>query len=505
MKKTFFMGIDNGGTVSKAVIFDQSGNTVSMASTRIPMITPKQGYTERDMDVLWDANVRVIKEAIEKSDVDAIDIKGIACTGHGKGIYLWGNDDRPAYNGIVSTDSRAWKIVEEWKNKGLDAKIYDRTCQAVLACQPVSLIAWFMQNEPDVIKNTRWIFEVKDYIRFCLTGEAFAEITDYSGSNLMNIVDCTFDKTIYADLELGDITDKLPPLKRSDEVCGYVTKETAQKTGLIEGTPVAGGMFDIDACAVAMNVTSPEKLCVIAGTWSINEYVSKTPVTNKSIMMNSLFCIPGYYLVEECSPTSASNSEWYFETFMKKEKIDCENDGESIYDLADRWVSSISPDDQKIVFMPFIYGSNEKDIAKASFVGLNSYHSKAHILRAVYEGIIFSHKVHINKLLLNNKGIEVIRFAGGAAKSEVWPQMFADALQLPIEIIDTEELGALGCAMAAAVASGVYKDYQDAALHMVKVKKRVEPNPEMKNIYEKKFTDYCSVIDALDSVWERLV
>ena len=501
----YFLGIDNGGTVSKAVLFDQAGKAVSTGSENVPMITPKPGFTERDMDVLWDANVRAIRAAIENSGVDPADIKGVSCTGHGKGIYLWGKDGRPAYNGIVSTDSRAWKIAQQWRDDGVDEKIYGRTCQALLACQPVSLVKWFMENAPSVLDNTRWIFEVKDYIRFRLTGEAFAEITDYSGSSMMNIVDVSFDKTIYEDLGIIDLTDMLPPMKRSDEMCGAITQETAEATGLAAGTPVAGGMFDIDACAIAMNVISPEKMCVIAGTWSINEYVSKKPVTDGSVMMNSLFCIPGYYLIEECSPTSASNSEWYIGHFMEKEKDECAKRGESIFDLADRMVESVAPEDQRIVFMPFIYGSNERDIAKASLIGIDSYHTKAHILRAVYEGIVFSHKTHINKLLINNKGFEVIRFAGGAAKSRVWPQIFADALGLPIEIIDTEELGALGCAMAAAIAAGEYRDFAHAAQDMVAVKRRVEPDPAKKDIYEKKFADYSAVVAALDPVWERLV
>lgn len=501
----YYMGIDNGGTLTKAVIFDERGKEIANSSVHVPMITPQQGYTERDMEVLWQANLQVIKQALGSADIEARDIKGVACTGHGKGIYLWGKDDKPAYNGIVSTDSRAWKIVEDWQSRGIDELVFDRTCQKILACQPVALIAWFLQNKPEVIENTKWIFEVKDYIRFRLTGQAFAEITDYSGSSLMNIVEAKFDKTIHEDLGLGDIMDKLPPLKRSFDMCGAITEEVAEATGLIEATPVAGGMFDIDACAIAMDVTTLDRMCVIAGTWSINEYVSKTPVTNKSIMMNSLFCIPGYYLIEECSPTSASNSEWYINHFMQKEKQDCESAGESIYDLADAMVSSVEPADQKIIFMPFIYGSNESAIAKASFVGINSYHSKAHILRAVYEGITFCHKAHINKLLANNSEIEVIRFAGGAAKSAVWPQIFADVIGLPIEIIDTDELGALGAAMSAAVAAGDYADYSQAAKSMVKVKKRIEPNKALKDIYEKKYEDYCAVVGALDSVWERLL
>jgi L-xylulokinase len=167
--------------------------------------------------------------------------------------------------------------------------VFQKTFQKILACQPVSLLRWLKDNRPGVLEKVRWIFEVKDYIRFRLTGEAFAEVTDYSGSNLMNIRDVRFDKELLEAFGLGDLIDRLPPIKYSTERCGTISPAAARETGLREGTPVAGGMFDIDACAVAMDVTDEENLCVIAGTWSINEYISTAPVLNKSVMMNSLF------------------------------------------------------------------------------------------------------------------------------------------------------------------------------------------------------------------------
>ncbi len=168
-------------------------------------------------------------------------------------------------------------------------------------------------------------------------------------------------------------------------------------------------------------------------------------------------------------------------------------------------VGSVKPEESNIVFMPFLFGSNESPIARASFVGLNSYHSRAHILSSVYEGIVFSHKTHVDKLLKNNKEAKVIRLAGGAAKSKVWVQMFADILGLPIEVIDVNELGALGCAMSAAIAAGEFAGYEDAAKKMVKVKHRVEPNAARSEIYNKKYMNYRKVVDALNEVWEDLV
>ena len=109
----YLVGIDNGGTFSKAAIFDENGNQVAVASRPTVTITPKPGYKERDMDELWRVNAEAVKSAIEESKIDPKDIVGVSFSGHGKGLYMVGHDGKPSYNGILSTDARAWKEGEE--------------------------------------------------------------------------------------------------------------------------------------------------------------------------------------------------------------------------------------------------------------------------------------------------------------------------------------------------------------------------------------------------------
>ena len=501
MQGACFLGIDNGGTLTKAVLFDSRGTEIAGASRKVPVIAPQPGFTERDMGLLWQANCDVIRETIARSGVSPDDIRGVACTGHGKGLYLWGRDGTPAYHGIVSTDSRAWEYPQRWERDGTAEKVFEKTFQKILACQPVSLLRWLKDNRPGVLDQVQWIFEVKDYIRFRLTGEAIAEVTDYSGSSLMNIRDVCFDQALLNDFGLGDLFDRLPPLKYSTDRCGTVSSETAAATGLRAGTPVAGGMFDIDACAVAMDVTDEENLCVIAGTWGINEYISRTPVLNKSIMMNSLFCIPGYYLVEESSPTSAGNNEWFTELFLDAEKRQARERGISVYELAEELAARVGAEELNTVFLPYIYGSNYNPRARACFVGLEATTTRSELIRAVLEGIVFCHMVHVEKLLNNRHRPAAVRLAGGAAKSNTWAQIFADVLQLPVETVDVKEIGALGCAMAAAVASGVYKDLKDAATHMVTITHRFEPDAGKAAVYARKYQRYQNVSGALEGIW----
>ena len=494
----YLMGLDNGGTVTKAAIFDTNGRQVAVSSRQTPLITPQPGYTERDMELLWQMNCECIREVLSRADVRADSIAGLAIAGHGKGLYPWGKDGAPAYHGIVSTDNRAWRFPQKWKEDGSFDALYPKLCQQLVPGQQACLLAWFKEHKPEVYGSIRWAFSVKDYIRFRLTDEAFSEATDISGSGLINVRDAVIDSEITDRLGIGEMSECIAPIRYSSDFCGAVTEAAAELTGLCPGTPVAGGMFDIDACAIAMNITEPDQLCSITGTWTINEFISRTPVVGTQIAMNSLYAIPGFYLIEECSPTGAGNLEWVLDNL----RIDVP-EGQKVYAAADALAESAAVDTD-VYYLPFLYGSNDHPLAKASWIGLTSYHSAAHMLRAVYEGAAFSAKTHIDKLLSVRAAPAAIRLAGGVANSPMWVQMYADILGLPIETVTgVKELGALGCAMAAAVAAGIYQDYVEAAAAMVRVSEPVYPDPERTAIYRKKYEMYTSIRKALTDVWKN--
>ncbi|NLW03098.1 MAG: carbohydrate kinase [Clostridiaceae bacterium] len=499
----YYLGLDNGGTTTKAALYDEKGNEKGFASVDTRMLTPRPGFTERDMDEMWEANCAVIREVLKKTGIKGSQIRAIAICGHGKGLYLWGKDDRPVRNGIISTDNRAWEYPIKWRQDGTEKKAFEMTCQHVLACQPVALLAWLKDHEPEIMDSIKYVFACKDYVRFRLTGEAWAEMTDYSGTSLMNLHTRQYDPRILELFGLSELMDALPPLRLSTDICGTVTAEAARKTGLLEGTPVAGGMFDIDACALAAHVADEDHVCMIAGTWSINEFIRRTPVLDGTVMMNSLFCIPEYYLIEECSPTSAGNNEWFLKTlmpeFIREEKLA----GRVPYREIDRMVESIPPTEFCPVFLPFLMASNVHPNAKGSFVGMSSYHTRSHLLRSVYEGIAFSHRQHYDKLeKCMEREPKSIRLAGGAARSRVWTQIFADVMKCPVETVAVRETGALGSAIAAAVAVGDYADIKDALRAMSRLAPAVMPNTGNFESYDKKYDLYRQTIDALDPVWD---
>lgn len=499
----YFIGLDNGGTTTKAAIYDEKGKEITVASMDTAMISKQADFVERDMDEMWDANCTVVRKAMKQSGIDPKDIACVAITGHGKGLYLWGKDDRPVCNGIISTDNRAWRYPQMWQEDGTADKLYELTCQNILACQPVSLLRWFKDHQSDVFEKIKYVFEAKDYVRYRMTGVAATDITDISGTNFVNLHTRNYDDEILKLLGLEEVKDKLVPIMDSVAIAGYVTEEAAQKCGLLPGTPVAGGMWDCDACMLSTGVVNGERLSVIAGTWNINLYLNPHPVTDHTIMMNSCFILPGYYVIEESSPTSAGANAWYIRTLLPELKKAQEESGSSIYDIMNGWVEEIDPKEFCPVFLPYVIGSNVHPNAKGCFIGMNTSHTRAHISRGVYEGIVFTHKTHLSNLLKDFPGEPAaIRLAGGIGHSRVWSQMFADVLGYPVEIVDVNETGTLGCAIGAAVAAGVYSDVSEAAREMVRVRETFMPRPEYKEIYDRKYALYLKAVNALDCIWD---
>jgi L-xylulokinase len=501
----YYLGLDNGGTTTKAALFDADGSEVGIFSKDTAMIASRPGYTERDMEEMWDANCAVMKGVLNVTGISPDDVAGVGICGHGKGLYLWGKDNAPVRYGIISTDNRAYEYPIKWAQDGTEQKAFEISCQRIMACQPVALLAWLKDNEPKSYADIKYVFECKDYVRFRLTGEARAEYTDYSGANLLNLHTRDYDDDLLTLFGISEIKEALPPLCSATEIAGFVTVEAAAKCGLNAGTPVIGGMFDIDACALGTGIIDEDNLCMIAGTWSINEYIRKEPVLDGSVAMNSLYAIPEYYLIEESSPTSAGNNAWYINQILPELKETVVASGGNFYDEINGWIDEIGPNTFVPIFLPFLMASNVHPNAKGSFIGITMNHSRKHLLRSVYEGICFSHRMHAERLMQSRStDVKAIRLAGGAAHSREWTQMFADVMQIPIETVEANETGALGCAIGVAAAVGDYASLDEAVARMCKISKRVMPNPMVKEIYDKKYTLYKKVIDGLDGVWNEM-
>lgn len=500
----YLLGIDNGSTMIKAAVFGTDGQEVSVASRKGDWLSPQPGWSEADMEVLWQLTAEAVREAIGRSGIDPAQIACVACTGHGNGLYLVDAAGRPVRPAIRGSDTRARAYIDRWLADGVDRAIRPKTMQAIWPAQPNALLAWMRDHEPESLRRAAASLTCKDYLRLRLTGEIWQERTDISGCSLINVGTGDYDPEVLAAFGIADLRHLLPPLKRSEDLCGAVTPAAAAATGLAPGTPVAGGMFDIDACGLASGMVDETQLCMIVGTWGNNQYISRTPVVDDAVFMTTCYAIDGYYLMLEGSATSASNLEWFASEFLQAERAEQERAGGSVFEFCNALVAQTRPEESGVVFLPFLYGCNVSLDGKAAFFGLDGWQTRGHVLRAVYEGIVFSHRWHMERLLQFRSPPARIRLSGGAARSSVWVQMFADILQTPVEVPAGTELGALGAAISAAVAVGLYPSYEAACAAMVRMARTCPPNVALAEVYQAKYARYQRLLEALSPLWSEL-
>lgn len=502
--KKYLLGVDNGGSDIKCAVFDLEGNELAVAGTQVPMDIPQPGFTERDAEQVWMANAKVIREALEKAGVSGDCVAGVGLTGYGNGMVLVDEELEPVYPAIVSTDDRASEYCRRFKEDGTERKIFPYTLQTTWSAQPAAMLPWFRDNHPEVLKKTRWVLSMKDFIRARLTKAIAGEITDASSGCLVNLDTRDYDPHLFEILGIEDCYEKMPPILESTEVSGYVTEEAAEQTGLAAGIPVAAGYFDIDANALASGVLSENELCLIAGTWSINEYLSKDAPRDIDHKQNTvtLSYLKDYYIMEDSTPTSASNFNWFIRTLLRPDRADVPIS--QIYEECNRLVESIEPENSQVIFVPYLFGSATHPDAQAAFLNLANGDDRGAMLRAVYEGVVFSSTHHVYNLKRPIESYTKARLSGGVSNSEVWSQMMSDVLQIPIETLEGGEPGAKGAAMGAGVACKIFKDLEDAVAHMVHIGKTYIPRPEYGSVYAKKYKRYEAALQAVDLLAEQL-
>ncbi len=502
MARERILGIDTGGTLVKAAVFALDGTEVANARHPNRVSFPEPGHTEVDAEEMWSSACRAIRAALDASGTAPGDILGVSTTGHGNGLYAVDATGSPVMPGIVSTDSRAAATGADWRAAGLASVAEAIVMQRFWPGQTLSLLGWLARNRPGTLDRAATLFGgSKDYIRSRLTGEVSTEITEAAGSGLVDLATGRYAETLFDHLGLKGLAAKLPLLAPSLDVGGTIIAGAAAATGLRQGTPVVRGFTDVVACAVASGVTSPDVLSVIAGTFSINQTLHRSPRRSRAPVLQMPFPIDGLYLATECAATSASNLEWLCRTLLDAETARAAARGRSIYEVCGEWVEAALPRPNDILFLPFLFGG--PDGAPAGLIGLRASHDAADVMRAVFEGIAFAHRLDVDKLMTGPDAATpgVVRLAGGAARSPIWPQIFADVLDLPVEVTVGSELGALGAAMSVAATLGPATSLGDAVTRMVKVARRFTPDPRRAEMYRTKFKRFEAVTQALAGEW----
>lgn len=487
------LGIDNGLTVTKAVVFDADGTQLAAARRRVPQAMPRPRHVERDMAGLWRATAEAIREAVAFSGRSASDIVGVAATAHGDGLYLLDGDKKPLGPGILSLDSRAGGLVDAWEEEGCFAEALALTGQVPHASAPSALLAWVKHHEPERFARIAHVLACKDWLRFCLCGTVGTDRTEASTS-FTDVRTQKFSLDALALFGLEALWGALPAIAHSAAIVGKVTAKAAALTGLAEGTPVAAGLHDVTASALGIGAHRPGVIGLVAGTYSINEVVSDTPCTDSRWFCRNAI-EPGFWNNMAISPASAANYDWFLDTLCRREQDEAAAAGREI-DAALQRPSTL-------LFHPFLFGSPYGNAASASFVGLHGWHDRGDMLKAVLEGIAFNHRTHVEDLR-RGFAFSQVRLTGGASRNPAFAQMFADVLGLPVTVTDTDEAAAWGAALCAGAGAGLFPSVRDDPRRTASLERTFEPGPARRAVFNDRFALYSRLAETFQSLWPEI-
>lgn len=498
------LGIDCGTSVIKAAVFSAGGEQLAVSQESFEGISPQPGWMEYHADDLWAAAAGAVRKVLEQHDIAPERIVAVGPTGAGNGVLLLDSQDRPVRNGIFALDNRAGEEIESEASTRLPDSTRAINGQTTWTGQTFYLLKWLREHEPAVLERACRIFVIKDYVKYRLTGRYVGDRSEQSKLGLLDIKRGQPTASLLGLYGLEGLLERLPPLEPSTAQIGGVTAEAAVATGLREGTPVVNGVADIDASALGAGVVKSGQMSVVAGTWSINQLFVDEPVIAPELFGLSHYAIDGVYEYLEASPSSTTNLTWFIRQACGDLVRHADERGTSVYDAINEMVASVDPASTEVCFHPYLYGSNVKVNARAGFYNLAGWQERADLLAALFEGVVFSHNHHVEKLRDVGGGPSEVRLSGGAAHSEIWTQMFADVLGLPVCIPEAEEVGALGAAMCAAVGAGLCDDLTQASARMVRLARTHQPRPELHRRYRKRYQGYRKITDLMEPVWDEL-
>jgi L-xylulokinase len=492
------LGIDNGLTVTKAVIFDAAGRQLSIARRRVPQAMPRPRWVERDMAGLWRATAEAIREAIGSSGRPASDIEAVAATAHGDGLYLLDEDRLPLEPGILSLDSRADAVIDGWSKGNVSAEALALTGQEPHVSAPSTLLAWLKENDPERFRRITHVLACKDWLRFCLTGVIGTDPTEASVS-FTNFRTQSYTAEALRIYGLEELIEALPPVTPSATIAGYVTADAAALTGLVAGTPVASGLHDVTASALGMGGHEIGVLSIVAGTYSINEVMSAEPsIDRRWFCRNAIEA--GRWNNMAISPASTANYDWFIDTLCAAEQEQAKASGHSIHVVLAEEIDAALKRPSTILFHPYLFGAPHGNVSSASFVGLHGWHDRGDLLKAVLEGIVFNHRDHV-EALRDGFSFRKARLTGGVSRNPVLAQMFADALGLPVTVVAIDETAAFGAALCAGAAVGLFASPQPDPGRIAAASREYIPDAARSAVFDERYALYDRLAKALGSHW----
>ena len=504
MSDKYIIAHDVGTSCSKTVLFDIGGNIYCSASSEYPLFMPRPNYVEQDPEDYWKAIVKSTRQILAESNIDLQDVLGMVFTTQAMGIIPIDKEGKVLRNNISWVDGRAEKQAKEIMRKFLGERVFKKFVGIELMGKDViPKLLWIKEEEKDIYENTEYFLDVNGYLKYKCTGEKVAE---YSGACSYGFDLKKKDWLRIFFKAAGIDVNKLPPLVKSTDMVGGLTKEAAEELGLLQGTKVFGGCDDTQSATVGSGAVSEGEAHVYLGTsaWVCVSTEDIHKFKNSAVCLQSADA--NMNIVVGITEAAGSCIKWIKDEFYKHEQADPSI--KNIYELMDAHVEKVPPGADNLICTPWMLGERcpvSSTTTKATLFNITQTHTREHLMRAVYEGVAYN----LRWILENYKedfkfDIPVVKIIGGGAMDRAWMQIIADVTNKKIQVVNEPKMaGAMGGAMCAAVGLGIYKDFF-AVSQLVKVEAEYVPKEANSQVYNKLFKTYKRIYYSLKSTYEEV-
>jgi xylulokinase len=491
------LGIDVGTGGTRAVVVDADGTVVaSAAEPHAPFASPQPGWAEQDPDDWWRACTIAVRAALDRmpagEGVAAVGLSGqmhgaVTLDANGEPVRpapIWSDQRTEAQCAALNADIGADKIVELTGNPALTAFTLPK-------------LMWIRDHEPEAWDRVRSVLLPKDYVRFMLTGERATDVADASGTLMFDVADRRWSQPM---LEASGIDEGLLPLvSESPDVTGALTAAGANATGLAPGTPVVAGAGDQAAGAVGMGVVRPGVVSATIGTSGVVFAATDGPVRDPHGRLHS-FChaVPARWHVMGVTQAAGLSLQWFADRFGVGG-----DDGRDMYARLGEEAATAPAGADGALWAPYLLGERTPHLdpnARAALVGLTAAHERAHIVRAILEGVAFSLRDTLTIFDELSIPVESIRLGGGGARTPVWRQIQADVYGREVESLPAEEGAAYGAALLAGVGIGLWPSVDAACTAAVQAGARLKPDPHASAVLDTRYAAYRRLYGALKEV-----
>jgi xylulokinase len=489
------LGLDVSTTATKAVLVDAGGTVRAVAAAEYPYETPRPLWSEQDPASWWTGTVDAVRRALEAGEVTPGDVEAVGLTGQMHGLVALDTAGRVLRPAILWNDQRTQTECDLIRETLGRDRLIAITGNDALTGFTAPKILWVREHEPEVWSRIAHVLLPKDFVRYHLTGDLAVDKADGAGTLLFDLARRDWSAEVVG--ALGIDPAWLPTTFEGPEVTGHVSAGAAEAMGLRAGIPVVAGGGDQSAAAVGVGAVEPGIVSVSLGTSGVVFATTGGPSIEPEGRLHA-FChaVPGRWHVMGVMLSAAGSLRWYRDTLAP---------GVAFGELADE-AAAAPPGSDGLLFLPYLTGErtpHPDPLARGAFVGLTVHHGRAHLTRAVLEGVAFGLRDSVELMRsVGMSGLSQIRATGGGSKSELWRRILADVLGATVVTTSTSEGAAQGAATLAAVGIGWFPSVEEACRRVVSVGDPVEAGGD--GAYVEGYARYGELYPALAGTFHAM-